>query len=137
MAADQEPLTIEQIPQIPGYLSVAQAAEIFGYAKESIFYKIYRQRAFNHVYRVGDTSPGSRPVLVLLEAEVREVKAREDAASTEEPFKSRLRSWNRRVKQWGVDNNWTQNVIHKSGQPHIDLQAAYEKAHPDDLRPTE
>lgn len=133
-----EPMTLLEFPEIPGYISVARTAKIFGFSKASIYYKIYTQRAFQHVYRLGGAGEGTRPVLLLLESEVRAVKAAEDAAAAVVPFKDRLNAWHKRVKEWGkAQPQLFSGPIHTAGQPHLDLQTLYLDHHPGDPRPTE
>ena len=128
-------MKIEDIPTMPGYVSVARAAKIFGMSKASIFYKIYEQEAFRHVYRLAGAEDHARPVLLLLESEVYQVAAREREEARTESFRARLNHWNKRVKQWGRETGWTRTEIHTAGQPHRLLQQAYLAVHPDDRRP--
>lgn len=128
-------MKLEDIPEMPGYISVARAARIFDMTKASIYYKIYEQEKFKHVYRLGGGDEESRPVLLLLESEVRQVAAREAEEAAVVPLKDRLNAWNKRVKDWGRRTGWSATEIHVAGQPDLKLQAAYLAATPQDVRP--
>lgn len=127
-------MKLEEIPPIPGYISVARTAKILGMTKASVYYKIYEQNAFKTVFKLPGSEDESRPVLLLLESEVRRVGVREAEERTMVPLKERLAGWNTRVKTWGSDNGW-QTPIHRAGQPPKALQEAYLSAHPEDVRP--
>src|SRR3954469_18984974 len=128
-------MKLEDIPELPGYISVARAARIFDMTKASIYYKIYEQEKFKHVYRLGGVDEESRPVLMLLESEVRQVAKAELDEADIVPLKERLNAWNKRVKQWGRETGWTATEIHVAGQPDLKLQGAYSAANPGDARP--
>lgn len=129
-------MKIEDIPELPGYISVSRVAAKFGMTKASIYYKIYEQGAFRHVYKVTGSDDDQRPVLLLLESEVEQVYRAEKERENYVPLRERTHAWNKRVKQWGRDSKWGGGVpIHAAGQAHRDLQLAYVKAHPDDPRP--
>jgi hypothetical protein len=128
-------MKLELIPPIPGYISVARAAKILGMAKASVYYKIYDQDAFNHVYKLPGADDSARPVLLMLESEVRSVAERERAQRGEGEAKERLRVWNQRVKVWGRAGGWASSEISTFGQPSLLLQGAYLQAHPQDPRP--
>src|ERR1700755_2723471 len=115
---DKKILTATDLPELPGYMTVQAAADLFGFAKASIFYKIYEQQVFKHVYRIGSVEETKRPVVVLLESEVRQVKAREDAEAAQIPYHMRINAWNKRVKDWGRATNWRATEINIQGQPH-------------------
>lgn len=128
-------MKLEDIPPIPGYVSVARTAKILGMTKASVYYKIYDQDAFKRVYKLPGAEDASRPVLLLLESEVREVAEREAAARPRDPAREALAAWNKRVKDWGRTTGWSVTDIRAPGQPHLSLQAAYIAANPDDVRP--
>jgi hypothetical protein len=138
-------LTMADIPELPGYVSVSRAAAIFGFSKPSIYYKIYEQGSFRHVYRIKGADDETRPVLVLLESEVLAVKEAEDAAAmpvgeADLPYAKRLTRWHRRVKKWGLDaatGSAVAQSINYRGFPTLQLQAAYLAAHPEDPKPVE
>lgn len=125
----------EDIPELPGYLTVSAVAKMFGIQKESVFYKIYSQGAFKHVYRVGSLEETQRPVLLLLESEVKQVfKAERDSVRVH-TSRELLNSWNKRVKDWGRVTQWNGAEIKINGRPQQELVAAYLAANPADPRP--
>ncbi len=131
-------MKIGDIPELPGYLTVYRVAKLFGLSKASIYYKIYEQQAFKHVYKIPGSENDQRPVLVVLESEVHQVLAQERARAAQEPLRVRLNAWNKRVKDWGRATNWGDGVpIHKSGMAHKSLVEDYLAANPNDPRPTE
>lgn len=129
-------------PQLPGYMTVAQVAKLWGTSKENIFYKIYNQQKFKHVYRVGENEDETkRPMLMLLAAEVREVYEREQREKQEgKPLTvaQQRAAWFGRVRVWGREQGWrskTGSPVYDSGPLHRDLMDDYLKAHPDDAEP--
>jgi hypothetical protein len=130
---DQATWQADQFPELKGYLSVARVAELFGMKKASIYYKIYEQRRFKQVFRVPGATDDARPVLVLLESEVRQVLAEEQANAEPSP-QQRLTEWHRRVKAWGRDNGY-ELKIHAAGKPLLEICEAYERANPQDPHP--
>lgn len=138
-------LEIEDVPELPGYLTVAAVAEMYQIHKGTVYYMIFKSRRFRTVFKVtkGMSSQGEkdkRPLLLLDEREVKQVFAQkaEDATlngSTDPQLKAKLTAWNKRVKQWGRDNGWTETPIAISGPPQIQLIEAYLKAHPEDRKP--
>lgn len=127
--------SVHSLPELPGYISVARAAKMLGCSKPTIYSKIYDQQVFKHAYRLGGAEDETgRPVLVLLEQEVKDLLTQQQQQVAVVPLRHRLNAWNRRVKEWGRQGNWS-GVIHTAGQPHLELANAYEAAHPDDLRP--
>lgn len=140
----------EDIPELPGYLTVATVAKMFGMRKESIFHKIYEQKSFQHVYRIGgkvtfkgldgkvrvEDDVSQRPIIVLLESEVMRVFQQEmDSASAKPEPSNDLTLWNKRVKQWGRDTGWAEAPIQVNGRPPLKLVKAYLAANPADPRP--
>lgn len=125
----------DEIPELPGYMTVATVARIFGIEKESVFYKIYEQGAFQHVYKVGPPEETRRPVLLLLESEVRRVFSTERASVPMHTSRTLLKEWNKRVKAWGRETGWTETPIADAGRPPKALVQAYLEANPEDTRP--
>lgn len=126
----------EDFPELPGYLTVAAVAKLFDITKESIFWRIYHMKTFKKVYRIGSKEETKRPVIVLDEAEVMEVLARERHLVPEpESDKQELIAWHRRVKDWARANNWTQTPIQPQGRPAHAMIIAYVAANPADPRP--
>lgn len=108
----------EDIPELPGYLTVQAVGKLFGIAKESVFWKIYTQKAFQHVYKVGSPDETQRPVLLILEDEAHKVFKQEQLSRVREDTDAeKLNAWNKRVKQWGRDTGWDTMPIRVSGRP--------------------
>lgn len=130
-------MKLAEIPVLPGYISVARAAKIMGLHKVSVYYKIYEQDAFRTVFKVPGADEGSRPIILLSQAEVEQVAAREraEAANVQAPLRERLNAWNKRVKAWGIETSWGDQPIFEAGAPSRPLQSAYLQAHPQDARP--
>jgi hypothetical protein len=131
-------MKLADIPVLPGYISVARAAKILRMNKVSVYYKIYEQDAFRTVFKVPGAEEGSRPVILLLEAEVTAVANNLAAVASvvgEVPLRDRLSGWNKRVKAWGSETGWGDKKIYEAGQPSRPLQNAYLAAHPEDARP--
>lgn len=132
-------LELRDIPELPHYISVAQAAAVFGISKTSVYYMIYDQGLFEVVYRIGGdpedpSGLNERPFLLLLKAEVSRVKKAKDAAAQAgPPLLVRVKEWNRRVKEWGKENGFGPSS--PAGRPNRLLVAAYNENHPDDPRP--
>jgi hypothetical protein len=131
-------LTLAQIPELPGYIPVARIAADYGVHKGTIYYMIYHQAAFRHVYKVSTGMDDPRPLIVILESEVREVFAARERKAKEirqlTPAQQ-VQQWNRRVKQWGRDIGWEKTPILLSGPPSVPLVTAYLEEHADDPRP--
>jgi len=133
---------LRDIPELPHYMSVAQAAQLFGISKTSMYYKIYDQQKFKEVYRVGgdpedEHGINERPFLLIRRSEVLAIKEAEDkenASVEQETPAQRLNSWNRRVKEWGRRVG-TFGEIFEKGRPTHELIEAYQQAHPNDPRP--
>lgn len=120
-------------------MSVAQVAKLFGITKTAVYHKIYKQKAFNNVFRVGGNpndphGEHERPFLLLLKSEVHAVKESETARRNTVSPEQQVREWNRRVKDWGRQDGRF-GPIHPGGRPVQELKIAYEKAHPDDPFP--
>lgn len=131
-------LTLADIPELPGYLPVARIAADYGVHKGTIYYMIYHQAAFRHVYKVTTGVEDPRPLIVILESEVRSVFAERERRANEARELTpaqQLNVWNRRVKQWGRDTAWDRTPILTAGPPSVPLTAAYLDAHPDDPKP--
>lgn len=128
----ERPLTSADIPRLPGYVTIPEAAEILGITRTTMYYKIYEQRAFRTLFRVGDPEEGRRPIVLLLETEVRDLARREAELAVHTP--DPLNAWNKRVKDWARGNGMT---VHVAGQPSMQLRTAYVAAYPQDPRPQE
>lgn len=139
MVTNVRQVTPWDFPEVPGYMTVKQVAALYGMSRENIFYKIYTQRRFQKVYRVGkDMDETERPMLLLDEAEVRAVHARDTARETAATFEQLLNAFNKRVKAWGREHDWhsaTGTPVRVHGAPHRELVEAYLRAHPDDPEP--
>jgi hypothetical protein len=127
------------IPELPRYVGVAQAARILGIAKVSVYYKIYEQRKFATVYRVGGDEEGIRPFLLLareeVEAELEAMRLAENSPPRAKTLAQQRLEWNRRVKEWGLNNSRHAPFVRASGQPRADLVQAYLRTYPDDVMP--
>lgn len=131
-----EPLDPKDIPLLPRYISVAQAARIFGMSKPGIYDKIYKQRKFDVVFRVGDDEYGDRPFLLLLKDEVLAVKKHEDEiAAMPPPLTALVSAWNQRVKDWGRQSDMDGFRVNPKGPPNARLVEAYLNSNPRDPRP--
>jgi len=132
-------LTMEDLPELPGYTTAGALADRFGVSKETIYYLVYDKKALNRVCKISKGVEGGRPLMLIEErhgdevmrARVRELEEKGKSTGTPE----QLRDWNRRVKDWGRETNWQLTQIRDSGQPGIALQRSYLEAHPDDPRP--
>lgn len=135
MVTNIRQVTPWDFPEVPGYMTVAQVAKLYGVSKENVYYKIYTQRRFRKVFRVGkNRNETTRPVLLLDEAEVRAMHARETAVS----YDKQLLEYNRRVKEWARRTGWrsrTGTPTHLNGPPHRELVEAYTAANPQDPPP--
>lgn len=129
-----ENLQVTDLPELPGYVSVAQAANILGMAKTSVFYNIYTTRLLNQVFRVGNVEEGERPFILLLKTHVEQV-AKKLNSLPEPTCEQLLAEWNQRVKQWGLTSGWDKFRISEKGVPRRELVADYLKDHPEDARP--
>lgn len=132
-------LKIGDLPELPGYVTVGALAERFGVSKETVYYLLYDKKSITRAYKISKGVEGNRPLILIEERQGEEVMV---ARAKELEEKGRmlatphqLRDWNRRVKDWGRENNWTLTVIRASGQPGIELQRAYLQAHPEDPKP--
>lgn len=132
------------LPELPGYMSVAQACKLFKLSKQGMYYRIFDLGQFRTVYRVGggreeEGERRERPFLLLVKDEVMRVYREEQEAQGNEQSarekREALNQFHRRVKDWGLANDWTQSRISPKGRPHEALVRAYEKAHPKDRRP--
>lgn len=127
---------VNELPELPRFINIAQAARILGISKTSVYYKIYEQKKFNVVYRVGggkDAEADDRPYILLLKVEVEDLAEAEKAAAAEVPLRIQVNLWNKRVKDWGRQNDW--GVVNPKGRPNLDLIEAYVESHPNDPRP--
>ncbi len=131
-------LNVEDIPELPGYSTVAAVSERYGVVKGTIYHMLFEQGKFKHVYKIrkGGNGGETKPLLMLLDAEVERVFADRSKLPVNDPELSRRRTeWSKRVKNWGREVNWTQTPIAVSGPPPAVLVAAYVQANPRDPRP--
>jgi hypothetical protein len=128
-------LNTEDIPELPGYLSVGKAAERHGVNKGTIYYHIFTSRKLKTVFKITRGGDDPRPILLVAEREVDAVFASRTVRADSTPTNVELRDWNRRVKQWAGEVGWTETVVRESGPPPRSLVAAYALAHPDDIEP--
>jgi hypothetical protein len=129
-------ITIDDIDELPGYVSVAKAADRYGVNKGTIYYHIFTTQELKTVFKITKGGDDPRPLLVISEAEVDKVFTRRNAERVDTPqVKLDLRSWNRRVKQWAAEVHWTKTPVLVSGPPHRILELAYQDAHPEDTKP--
>lgn len=129
-----ETLQIKDVPPLPHYVTVKQAAKMLGMSKTSVFYNIYNTRLLREVFKVGDEEDGDRPVVLILRSEVEQVVGKLAAAPVKTLDDLRA-DWNRRVKQWGVDSGWNKFRISEKGVPRKELVEDYLASHPGDPRP--
>lgn len=129
-------LSVENIPVMTEYVTVAQAAEILGITRTGVFYKIYDQRLFNTLVRVAeeDDTPKKRPLLLIKRWEV-EAVARGELPKRAKSSHEVRREWNRRVKEWGGSTGEPEFRVAPTGAPRSVLIEAYLQAHPNDPRP--
>lgn len=129
-------LTVEEIADLPGYMTVSAIAARYGVNKGTVYHMIYSTRRLKTVFKVGKGKDDQRPLLVVAENEVKQVFADRNKQAIDDPsFLKRNGEFNKRVKAWGLAEGWTQTPIHILGAPHRVLVEAYEKANPQDLRP--
>lgn len=129
----------EEIPELPGYITVAALSEMYGVDKGTIYYMLYNSQAFKRAYKVMKGVVDPKPLILLDRNEATKVMdARKDRLETRAQVPATaqaLRDWNRRVKDWGIETGWTQTRISDSGQPNMPLMQAYLEKHPEDVRP--
>ncbi len=130
-------VTSEDLPQLPGFLTVPQAANHLGLSLQGIYYQIYHSKIYKKVYRVGGTAENDRPFILIEERDFwRAVREAEQAGaakrSVDEEGRSALAAWHMRVKAWARNNGWTVNV---TGPPRVQIREAYVEANPQDPRP--
>lgn len=132
-------LTIEDLPELPGYITVGGLAERYSVTKETIYYLLYDKKVLTRSYKISKGVEGGRPLIMIEERQgdevlqARQKELAEHGKTTGTP--EQLREWNRRVKDWGRKTDWQLTQIRDSGQPGIALQHAYIEANPDDPRP--
>jgi hypothetical protein len=135
---DVKKLSLAEIPELPGYLPVSRIAADYGVHKGTVYYMIYQQAAFQHVFKVSMGADDPRPLIVILESEVRSVFAERERHAklmATPTLAQQLAAWNRRIKDWGRSIDWTETAIHVSGPASLSLTAAYQREHPGDPRP--
>lgn len=141
-------ITIDDIPELPGYMTLAAIAAKYKVDKGTVRYMILAQNAFKTVCKVTkgglqEDDKDKRPLLLISSAEVEEVFAERKKLNDQlkqqrllNPGRSEdVIAWNRRVKEWGRSIGWTQTPISIAGPPNQTLIVAYVKRHPDDVRP--
>lgn len=128
------PLTIKDIPDLPGYMTVAQVAFLFNVSRFTVYDDIYVKRRFKKVFRAGKPEDTGRPMLLLDETEVREQYEQSQQLSPKQAF----RAWNLRVKTWANESGWAQRnglVVSPRGEAQLKMVFAYVDEHPDDPNP--
>jgi hypothetical protein len=133
-------LSIDEIPELPGYMTLAAIAEKYSVSKSTVYYMIMGQRLFRTVVKVtkGSDEAGKgdkRPMLLIKTSEVEKVFAERSFRVVTAETSERLKEWNRRIKQWGRTSGWSETAIHVAGAPPRILVDAYLAEHPDDQRP--
>ncbi len=131
-------LELDDIPELPGYLTVAAVAEKYGVGKGSIYNMVYSQLRFKNVFKItkGGNGGDKRPLILLLETEVARVFSDKSQYTVSDPELAARRSdWRKRVKTWGRADGWNETPIAVSGPPHASLVHAYLQANPDDPMP--
>lgn len=135
----QRRTTVDDIPELPGYTTVAALASEYGVAKGTIYYLLYTKRAFERPYKVSRGLSDERPLILLEEKNAHEVMKKRGTEMAEHNRVSgnadEVKHWNRRVKNWGREIGWTTTRISDSGQAGKLLVEAYLEAHPEDVRP--
>lgn len=128
----ETPRSTDDFPDLPGYLSIKQAAKLLGVAKFTIFHNIYERRLYRCVYKFGD----ERAMLALLESEFRAVHAdRLNGVPKPTSLVTRQREWRSRVVAWARETGWDKTFINRTGMVPRVLHADYLAAHPEDPRP--
>lgn len=127
-------LTVQDIPELPGYMTVADIAERYGINKGTVYHMIYESQRFKTVFKISKGGTNQRPMLLVSESEVMKAFAGRTVVTDPQQV-VKVGEWNKRVKQWGLDTGWTQTPIFPSGPPQISLVEAFVKANPDDVRP--
>lgn len=140
-------LSIDDIPELPGYLTVAAISAKYKVHKGTVFYAIMYQGLFPEgtVYKVGkgkgdaEGERNGRPLILVEEKQADKVftERAETLKKITPEYTNHLVEWNRRVKEWGHEIGWNETPIRVMGPPTQQLVAAYLGAHPDDPRPEE
>lgn len=131
-------LDLADVPEIPGYSTVAAVGEKYGLSKGAIYNLVFSQLAFKFVYKItkGGSGDEKRPLIMLLDQEVDRYFADKQVVSvSDREIASKRVAWRKRVKDWGRQIGWDKTLIAVSGPPHTSLVAAYEAEHPDDRMP--
>lgn len=126
-----ERLTIADIPALPGYLSVHDAATVFNVTKTTIRLWIYT-RVFTGVVKIGNDAEDARPRLLIPTGEVERVLAETNQVEQRRAERDVPREWNRRVKQHFRSKGGRAN---EAGPPTREMVKMYEADHPEDPRP--
>lgn len=129
----------DEIPELPGYITVAALAEKFGVNKSTIYYLLYSVQAFSRPYKIMKGVLDERPLILLDANDANLVMEKRKAGLAVEGAVPRtaknVTEWNLRVKNWGRETGWTQTRISPAGPPHKALADAYSAQHPQDVRP--
>lgn len=133
-------LNVEEIPELPGYMTVAAIADKYHVHKGTVYYMITNSLSFgpNAVFKASKgTGDDQRPLLLVRTDAVTRVFAKraKDFKPVTDEYATAINDWNRRVKQWGRDSGWTLTPIRTMGPPQHDLMAAYLRENPGDMRP--
>lgn len=129
----------EEIPELPGYITVAALSDKYGVDKGTIYYMLYNGQKFSRPYKVMKGTVDPKPLILLDRNDafkVMDARAQQQSAKANLPATAQeLREWNRRVKDWGIETGWTQTRISESGQPSLPLIRAFLEKYPQDVRP--
>ncbi len=131
-------LELDDIPELPGYITVAAVAEKYGQSKGAIYNMVYGQVRFKHVFKItkGGNGGDKRPLILLMESEVAKVFEDKSKFTVQDPeLAAKRAAWRKRVKEWGRGEGWTETPIAISGPPHAQLVHAYLEANPNDPMP--
>lgn len=127
-------MKLEDVQELPGWVSVARAARLLGCSKQVVYYRM-RAGELPSIFKILGEDKDARPLYLVSLLEVEKLQAKADAAS--KVVKSNrlilVNERNHRIKAWGRDH-WS-GVIFEKGQPQRELVDAYEAAHPQDVLP--
>jgi hypothetical protein len=132
-------LDVKDIPDLPGFSTVAQIAAKWSVHKGTVFYMILHQLAFpeGSVYKVSKGKEDQRPLILVKTDVANEIMGRraETLKKISPTYSGDVGAWNRRVKEWGKSVGWTETAIRTMGPPTQLLEDAYVQQFPDDPRP--
>jgi hypothetical protein len=133
-------LKLDDLPELPGYITVGKAAEKYGVHKGTIYYMIFNSQKIRSAHRVLKGGGDPRPIIVVSKEEVDRVMTQRAASGEADvPVVSDLPAqkseWNRRVKAWATQIGWTQTTIKTFGPAPRPMVEAYLAANPEDPKP--